>query len=93
MDQKENEVDEPIPGLKNFAQVYPEKGEFFLRALMYLNCIKAKNLTSPNREQLEVRYFSAKLADLCLTMEFPAITTVSIKRAFRLSRFTMIRFL
>ena len=77
MDRKGTDVDEPIRGLKSFGEVYPEKGEFFLRCLKFLNCIKTCALTPQKREQLEEEYISAKLSDLCLTMDFPAITTVS----------------
>ncbi len=76
--RESTEEGDRIPRLKDFLEIYPEQGEFFLRCLEYLDYAKADNLTAKERAQLEVKMFSSKLEDLCLTMEFPAITTVGL---------------
>lgn len=63
--------------LEDFTEIYPERGKFFLLCLKYLKCAKNNASTLEEREQLEVEYFSSKLSDLCLTMEFPSVTTVN----------------
>ncbi|KAL5111802.1 E3 ubiquitin-protein ligase hecd-1 [Taenia crassiceps] len=70
--------------LEDFVEIYPEQGKFFLLCLKYLNCAKNNASTPKEREQLEVEYFSSKLSDLCLTMEFPSITTEFGQSSFRL---------
>ncbi|VDN10540.1 unnamed protein product [Dibothriocephalus latus] len=64
-----------VPGLKEFTEVYPEQGAFFQRCLTYLKYRRANIMTTEQVEQLEQNIFSAKLSDLYLTMEFPAICT------------------
>ncbi|KAH9287078.1 E3 ubiquitin-protein ligase UPL3 [Echinococcus granulosus] len=84
MDHGKTETSDLARRLEDFMEIYPEQGKFFLLCLKYLNCAKTTASTPEDREQLEVKYFSSKLSDLCLTMEFPSITTKFGQSSFRL---------
>ncbi|VDK38813.1 unnamed protein product [Taenia asiatica] len=84
MDRGKTETCELASRLEDFTEIYPEQGKFFLLCLKYLNCAKNIATTPEEREQLEVGYFASKLSDLCLTMEFPSVTTEFGQSSFRL---------
>ncbi len=66
-----------IPMFKEFCSIYPEQGAFFSRCLAYLAYRRESVFTTEQTERMELQFFSARLSDLCLSMEFPAITSVS----------------
>ncbi|KAL5962361.1 E3 ubiquitin-protein ligase hecd-1 [Taenia solium] len=84
IDRGKTETCELASRLEDFTEIYPEQGKFFLLCLKYLNCAKNIATTPEEREQLEVEYFASKLSDLCLTMEFPSVTTEFGQSSFRL---------